>query len=221
LVNVDATSPPDLVKEVSDRAFAGIPAFPRGVIVDAQQWQIQRRHRGRVIIKEVNPLACAFWLQRYRPQVLFLIRHPAAVALSYRKLGWLDNPDVLMAQEDASKSIWERAGLRQGYIHRTVLDSLRDYPDYQIVSYEALCADPMDTFRTLFAFADLPWNDKAKQTVLDHSSGGDRSHTYNTHRHSKALARSWEGKLEADQLEDLRNGYARFDLPWYNTPQDW
>lgn len=221
LVDVDPAAPSSLVKRVSDQAFSGLPVFPRGVIADARQWQIGQRRHKRVIIKEVNPLACAFWLQRYRPLVCFLIRHPAAVALSYRTLGWLDNPDVQLEQNDPTKTVWEKVGMRQGSIHHTVLHSLRDYPDSMIVSYEALCDAPMETFQMLFAFAGLTWNAHIEQTVQNHSTGGDRSLPYNTHRDSRALASSWKGRLDQEELDDLRRGYARFELPWYTTAQDW
>lgn len=221
LVDVDPRHPTKVVEAASDRAFAGIPSFPLGVIRESRRWSLYRRRRSHLVIKEVNPLACAFWLQRYQPLVIFLVRHPAAVALSYRRLGWLENPDVQMDLNDPNKTIWEKNGLRQGYIHRTVLHCLQKYPHYRIVRYEELCYEPVASFQSLFAFAGLPWEDRARQLVEARSAGGDRGSNYDTHRDSRSMTDSWRGKLQESELEDLRRGYQHFDLPWYNDPQDW
>ncbi|MGH7340437.1 MAG: sulfotransferase [Candidatus Rokuibacteriota bacterium] len=75
---------------VADRAFAGIvPRSVPDVVVDPSAFALRERRRRRLLIKEVNPLAIALLMERYRPQIVLLLRHPAAVADSYERLGWL------------------------------------------------------------------------------------------------------------------------------------
>ena len=52
------------------------------------------RRKKRKLIKEVNPKAVKFYCDRYNPIVILLLRHPAAVASSFSRLGWLKSRDV-------------------------------------------------------------------------------------------------------------------------------
>ena len=221
VVPVDPDRPDPVVRTSSALAFAGVPAFPRGVLPSPNRWALHRRRRGRLVIKEVNPLALTYWVRTYRPLVTLLVRHPAAVALSYRRLGWLGNPDVSMDTGRPESSVWEGCGYRQAHVQSEALHALRDYPDHRVVCYEDLCLDATTTFRDLFAFARLEWDDDVRQAVEARGAGGDRAATFGTRRDSRRMADSWRGELSPDDLGDLRRGYERVELPWYNAPEDW
>ena len=221
VVDVPASRPPVLVRAASDLAFAGIPAFPPEVISTPRQWSLGRRRRGRPVIKEVNPLACAFWLQHYRPHVILLVRHPAAVALSYSRLGWLGNEDVQADTDDPRHTVWEKSGMRQGHVHRSVLSALEGYPDHRIVQYEDLCQAPAAAFEALFAFAGLEWSAEVVRFIASSSTDAAGRHPYGTRRDSKRMADSWRGRLPDEDLAALRRGYLRYGLPWYSDPEDW
>lgn len=209
---VDASAVSEAFAQAAHKAFSGLPAFPPYVVRFPDQWDLGSRQKRRLVIKEVNPMACGWLLERYEVRVILLVRHPAAVALSYLSMGWLSRP------------VGREFGEHLGAAQRAALDDLIGYQDHRTVTYEELCADPTGTFRTLYEFAELNWDEESKSFVQKRSSGNDhrgRYHPYGTSRDSKGMIRAWVGQLSTEELVDLRAGYGAFDLPWYQAEEDW
>jgi hypothetical protein len=208
---IDPSNLLEVYKRAADTAFSGIPAFPPHIVKYPKQWNLfSRRHR-RLVIKEVNPMASEWLLQHYLPRVVFLVRHPAAVALSYRQLGWWQTPDP----------IGKEHGKYQGAAIRVALDNLVAYQDYRVVLYEELCANPIDVFRSLFEFAGLVWDRNMEAYVQERTTGGCRADSMETSRDSRSMIRSWVGQLSKKELESLRTGFSEFNLPWYKSTEGW
>ena len=211
LVEVNPAAPADEYREPAEMAFAGLPAFSRLSVMLPDQWRLAERRKRRLVIKEVNPLACAYLVDRFHPRVIFLVRHPAGVALSFCEQGWW-SPDSMT---------WEEMGARQGAMLRAALDVLKDYGDYRLVRYEDLCLDPLARFRDLFAFAQLAWGDDIVAHIQNETSGGDRADPYSTSRLSRSMPWAWSCTIAPDALRQLRKGYAAHRLPWYEAEEDW
>jgi hypothetical protein len=238
IIHFDPTNPPPAHKDFADRAFYGLPTFPRSfVVTKPNQWSLFERHYRRLVIKEVNPLACGWLLKRYNPRVIFIVRHLVAVALSYFKLGWVNinveeflRAGRVLANTFLSRwqqylqpvsDFWEQHGIMQGAVIRNALDSLTDYPDHRVVLYEELCADPIRVFSDLFNFAGLTWDRKIEKLVMERSSGGDRRNPYSTSRDSRSMINAWKGKVSNEEVNRLQAAYRKFDLPWYQSESDW
>ncbi len=236
--DIDPAAPPPCYAQFATRAFAGIPAFPAGVVRDARQWKLTRRTRGRVVVKEVNPLALAWLLDTYRPRIVFLMRHPAAVALSYEALNWC-NAEAKLAElgarlMDSSLRPWQETiqsvtgflrahGAFQGAVLHVALQALTAYADARIVTYESLCENPEAGFRALFEFAGLTFDDRVRDHIGESSIGTakDTAGHYGTRRNTLRMAAAWKGKLTPEQLAGLHAGYAAFDLPYYRGDDHW
>ncbi|MEP7357847.1 MAG: sulfotransferase, partial [Anaerolineales bacterium] len=174
LMAVPAGAPPADFAAAAERSFGGWPAFPGSIVTFPWQWRLRERHQRRLVIKEVIPRACAYFCQRFQPRLIFLVRHPAAVALSFVDRGWWS----------PQRSSWEELGARQGRILREVQDSLAGYPDSRVVLYEDLCLDPVTAFENLFAYAGLAWDSPLAGYVAQSTSRGDTNDPYSTTRHS-------------------------------------
>jgi hypothetical protein len=211
LVEVDAAAPADEYRQPAELAFAGLPAFPPLSVKAPDQWRLAERRKRRLVIKEVNPLACAYLVGRFRPRLIFLVRHPAGVALSFCRQGWW-SPDSMT---------WEEMGARQGAMLRAALDVLEHYGDCRVVRYEDLCLDPLARFRDLFAFAELAWGDDIVAHIRNETSGGDRADPYSTSRLSCSMPRAWSCAIAPDALQQLRRGYAAHRVVWYDAEEDW
>lgn len=234
----DPTDPPRLYRNFADRAFCGLPNFPPWLVIKKlPQWSLFERRYRRLVIKEVKPLACGWLLKHYKPRVIFMVRHPVAVALSYLNLGWTDiniekaplagraliNTSLSRWQRHL-KSIsdfWEQHGIMQGALLRNILDSLTDYPDHRIVLYEELCADPTRVFPDLFNFAGLSWDREIENLIMERSSGGDTQNPYSTSRNSRSMVNAWKDKVSNEEVKRLQAAYRKFDLPWYQSESDW
>ncbi len=237
-IYIDPIEPLQDYQQFADMTFYGIPKFQRDIVIKPKQWSLFERKTRRLVIKEVNPLACDWLLQRYRPLVIFLVRHPAAVALSYLKLGWVNiniknmffsNQRLINGSlkqwkthlEAISSDFWERQGAMQGAVLRFAFDKLRIYQDCRIIRYEDLCSEPMKVFQGLFDFTCLSWNEEIKQLIVKRSAGGDQNQPYSTSRNSGSMINSWREKLSNKELNRLKDSYCVFDLPWYRSSCDW
>jgi hypothetical protein len=198
----DPVDHPDLepdVRRLADRAFMGWPDFDERVVRFPEQWALRRRRSRRVVIKEVNPMACGWFLRRYRPRVIFLLRHLAAVATSAQRERWLG----------PSPEDWARRGSENGTTLREAWAALEGYPARETVFYESLCADPVEGFRRLFGFAGLRWDASSVRRVIEAS------------RDSRRKIDSWRSEARPEAVEALRSTYRSYELAWYQRDDEW
>jgi len=192
-------------RALADRAFGAEPTFGPAIRRFPDQWASETPRR--LVIKEVNPRACAWYLERYRPRLVFLVRHPAAVALSWQSFGWVP----------ATPDGWAFNGRHQAEALRDALVAFSDYPMRRIVQYEALCADPARHFEALFEFAGLAWDQWSRDLVSASTERvSDRSG-----RPTREMIDAWRGKMPPEHLAALREGYRAVDLPWYQRDSEW
>jgi hypothetical protein len=207
-------------RKAAENAFSGYPVFsfehPDWIVLYPEQWKFSERRRRRLVIKEVNPLAVRF-LMEYKPRLIFLVRHPAAVALSYRKMGWWEANQGGWDQD----ACWKNHGAYQAEILHKSLAFLSGYTDLRVVCYEDLCAQPIHMFQELFQFAELEWGSDIEAIIRERSSEEDDSDPYTTSRHSQSMIHAWREKLAVGEIEDVREGFFLYELPWYQNEKDW
>lgn len=238
VVPVDPRRPPAELVTAGDRAFGGNADFPSNILIDPSQWSLRERGRRRVVIKEVNPMAAAWLLERYRPRVVLLLRHPAAIAASYWSLGWREierqtakipaalldalGGDARAAARSAS-GFWAHHAVLQAVAMRLGIDALASDPDHRIVRYEDICTEPESEFRQLFEFAGLQWDGAVAGRVHQHSSPLSNAGTraFGTSRNSASMPDSWRQNVTAADLQQMADVYRRFALPYYDSDADW
>lgn len=236
--DVDPESPPNAYALFTARAFTGIPIFPPGVVRDAKQWSLLSRRDKRVVIKAVNPLALSYLLKTYRPRVLFLVRHPAAVASSYWELNWR-NTEEKLAQFGprlmegtlepwretirSASGFWQAQGVFQGAVMHIANQALGACKEYKVIQYEQICEDPECKLAELFEFADLKLDDSVRRLIAESTlgTGQEERGTYSTRRNTQEMARAWKLKVSAEHLAQLHSGYSAFKLPYYASADDW
>lgn len=232
---VDPAAPPADYAAAADAALAGIPVFPRNIVRKPEQWEMTARAERRVVVKEVNPMALSWLRAAFAPRTILLVRHPAAVAESSRRLGWTEIDPAgqaamflsgpLARWRDAfapADDFWTRHGVLQGAATRVALDATAGAGDCRVVAYESLCADPLTVFRDLFDFAGLTWTPGVEGAVAARSgAAGDRADAYGTVRDSRGMIDRWRRDVTAADAARVREGWRRFDLPWYADGADW
>jgi hypothetical protein len=178
------------------------------------------------------------WLARaYRPRVIYLIRHPAAVANSYSGLGWILRhskqalhevlpPECQAASKAAQARFgstpWANFGLFQAMVSRVATRVLKDSCEHRVVKYEDLCLDPLGVFRELYHFAGLAWSDEVAAGIRLQSEQRehDRRDHYGTLRNSRQMRDVWKNDVGRELLAEVREGYLSGDPPYYG-PEDW
>ncbi len=227
---VEPDSPPDEYSTFAEQAFNALPVFKSGIVKQPEKWTLSKRRSSRLVIKEVNPMALPWITQHFEPKIIFLVRHPAAVASSYYKLGWHDvsleqrlPPELLppeYAKLKSNKDFWAQHACFQAKALQIALDALANYPDKRLVAYERLCLNPIDSFRDLYAWAELPWSESVERKIIDKSGLGanqtaNTDKQYDTSRKSSEMIKSWRNDLNKQQINRLRDNYLDFGLPLY------
>jgi hypothetical protein len=225
--------PPAAYQSDADTAFRGVPAFDASIVKVPSQWSLIQRSERRIVIKEVNPLALGWILERYQPKVIYLIRHPAAVARSYFKMGWTPHGGKLFERyfsagrlassqphyREFLRSFWSEHGAVQAATLRFVLEKLDAYPDHRIVRYEDLCTNPVAVCRDLFQFSQLRWDDGVEERLRAQAASDD-AEPYGTRRFSETMIHAWKDQLSGAIVSEIREAYLSYGLPYYRA-EEW
>jgi len=221
---------PPCYQAAADAAFAAIPLFSRTVVVDPAQWSLARRRYSRLLIKEVNPLAGKWLIESYLPRVIYLLRHPAAVASSFARLGWTGEQferrftrtrlQALSLDYTQFTSFWAAHGAIQAVALLLMGQALGSSVDHKIVLYEDLCLQPVQEYRGLYEFAGLTWNDHVEECVVSMSESNHinrQRDAYGVRRNSSRMVDIWREELTQDQVEQVKRGYLHYDPPYYGV----
>ncbi len=223
--------PPYQYRRFADDAFMAFPAFRRHIVKYSHQWFLNDRCNRHLVVKEVNPLALDWLLNTYKPRVIFLLRHPAAVALSFFNLGWTDVQfherfaknrfsEMTFSESKTDANFWKQIGALQGATIQLALSALENYSDKKIVKYEALCANPLKVFRELFEFSDLCWDERIEKYIIEkssekHQNSNQAKAVYTTSRSSKQMINVWKDQITEPDMLLMRSAYLSFDVPFY------
>jgi hypothetical protein len=218
---VDPADPPASYVWPARVAAAGVPAFGPATV---EPVGLFTRLGKRVVIKEVNPLAVEWYQRALTPTLVYIVRHPAAVAVSLHERGW--GWDGIYEQRflpstslpDVPENFWARIGAIQGLALARVTSVTA------LVAYEDLCADPFACFRDLYDLSGLHWTE-AVAASLRASTEGDITRgaddPLGTTRNTAAMADAWRARVTRDQLAQVRAGWDATNPSRYTDDADW
>ena len=198
----------------------------------------------RVLVKDPSAALLAEYLvRRHRMRALVLFRHPAAVAASFVRLGWPTGrlvtglrasktlmedwlePYASRMEAVSGRSDWTSGTVLYACVARVLLGFADRNPGaMRRVGFEDLCADPPKSFREIYRWLELPWDDRFRESYLALSAqvpdrGSERPH--GVVRPSADVARRWKSDLSAAEVEAVREEWERFDVPLYRGAEEW
>ena len=189
--------------QFADDAFAGIP--PKSlldVVDDSADFQFLKRKARNLLIKEVNPLVTELWVTRYAPKTVVLLRHPAAIADSFERMGWFDGSFEEFGYQYGKNMAWAIEMSRKG--------------DSKIVFYEDLANDPRNQFPALFDALGVRLPEKFDSLVEELCGNAQPNlHAHETRRSSRTEASKWKKNLSPAKIESVMRGYLRSPLEYY------
>ncbi|MFI7126152.1 sulfotransferase [Nonomuraea sp. NPDC050153] len=137
-------------------------------------------------------------------RVIALVRDPVSFVASWQRLGWTvyfhelleqpflvrDHPELLelRALVGSQDRVAKAAALWRAT--RAILDRA---PGVRVTSYESLAADPLTGFRSLYAYADLPWTPAAEHRIARACTGPSGAGTGGTRPGSSRAGFAWSG----------------------------
>jgi hypothetical protein len=185
------------------------------------------------LLKDPIALLSAEWLYRnLQTRNVIIIRHPAAVAASFKVAGWgfdfsyfLDQPgfqDSSLAKytSDIERFVAERqpvieqASLLWCILTEMILEYYSKYlTDWYFVRHEDLSADPESEFKKLYDFLELPFTRRIRKTLRHMTDGkvtGDLA------RDSRKNIFEWKNRLtpgEIDRVYEMTSDISKFFYP--------
>ncbi len=143
-------------------------------------------HTAAVIKDPTGALLTEYFYAHFGIQPLIIIRHPTSFIASLRRVNWWPHPENVLDQpsliEDyfANESEFVRkewpnriqaAAAYWRAINKVLLSQLEQYPSWQAVTHEELCARPVETFSALYQELGLPWSPSVAQKIRGLTQG--------------------------------------------------
>ena len=157
----------------------------------------------RALVDDPYALLSAGWLaDRFGCRVVVVVRDPAAMVASWRRLGWTTDLDELLGQPDLVRD-WlapyraeleavaadpedlpGRVGTLWRMLYLIAAEHERRHQNVRVVRYEDLAADPVPSFAELFGWLGLHFDRGAEQAVVRSTTGSARrrAHTWSLSR---------------------------------------
>jgi sulfotransferase family protein len=212
--------------------------YPRNLVRMAKYWNsfVRGRVRGRRPLLD-DPFAVfstEWFARRLDCQVIVVVRHPAAIAASRKRLGWrtdfrhLLNQPLLLEEwlhpfEPAMRAMVRKpdwlgeSALLWRMIYHLVGELRGRLGGMRVVRHEDLSLDPVGGYVELFAELGLPLSARTRRVIDRASSGGseDAGHAWSVSMRgasktgfrpldSRAHAVTWKTSLAVDEISRIR-----------------
>jgi hypothetical protein len=191
-------------------------------------WAFVRDRGRRPLVKEPHAVFSAPWFsRRLGSDVVIIVRHPAAVVSSWKRLGWsfdfnnlLTQPALLRdwlepfelemraALEPPADRI-DRVALLWHVIHGVVGEYRKRFPEFHVVRQEDLSRNPTEQFRRLYEQLRIPFTNEIARAVSSSSSEENPKETrvespHETRLDSMANLESWRRRLNPAVVTRIR-----------------
>lgn len=176
------------------------------------------------MVKEIRANFFLKWLRINFPDIslIFIIRHPCAVAVSRKRLGWATHLDATLSQkqlvdEYLSPFVDEIQKCTDGFDRQIYLWCVENYvamkeleeKDYLLVFYEHLCMHSQNELSRIFNYIDQPITDEVFN-VLEKPSVFSKD--YSAIKSGGDLVSSWKKHVTSAQIENALQIVSLFGL---------
>lgn len=214
----------------------------RGALRTGVQFARARWKHARPLMKDPIALLASEWLaERFRMDVVLMIRHPAAFVSSAKRLDWRHSFAEFLADERLmSDHLGRFEAELECEVHRpgdaigeailawrvlySVVATFRErHPDWIFVRHEDLSREPMSMFKALYERLDLDWTSNAQQAIDEHTRNTNPRETvsaYSIHVDSVRNIWNWQQRLAPDEIMRIRRGVEDVSNAFYSD-EDW
>lgn len=146
-------------------------------------------HRAVIIKDPLAKLQAEYLYHEFGVKPVIVVRHPVSLAASLKRVGWYPEVKDFASQPQLVEDYFseDRAFLQRDWpsrlleamghwraTYKVLLTQAARYPDWHIVTHEALSADPLTEFERLYGALGLPWTPRIARKVQK-LTGSDNS----------------------------------------------
>lgn len=212
------------------------------VVRDRQRFRVAARERRRPLLKDPIAVFSTEWFaSRYDADIVLTVRHPAAVAGSFKRLQWTprfrflaEQPALVetllspFADELADYAVAPRPPLESGaFLWRLIAHAMigfqERHPQWRLVRQEDLSLAPVERFAELFAELGLDFSEAVRAQVAANSSEGNAETLSSPHAirlDSRAAVASWKKHLTVEEIARVRDVVGETAEAFY-AAEDW
>jgi len=214
------------------------------VMQEYKTFRMYRSRNVRPLVKDPFALFSAEWFaEAFDMDVVILVRHPAALVSSIKRLEWglpfghlLRQPLLLkdylhpfetQLRDHAERKhdIVDQAILLWRIIYYAVLEHRNKHRNWIVLRHEDIARDPMRYFRALFARLDLDFSPQVQSVIQQHSAPSNPSEVpvewaYALKRDSRSAIWSWKNRLTESEVERVREASWDIAKEFYSD-DDW
>jgi hypothetical protein len=151
----------------------------------------------RALLDDPYASLASEWIsEQFDGRVCLLVRHPAAMVASYRKLGYsahfrhfLDQPMLMADWLEPWRAEMEalvetddkiaQVGFFWRMLHHPLLAMAERSPErFHLLRYEDLCLDPVGRYEELFAAMGVRFNDTARDEIVRGTQGSSKNQSH-------------------------------------------
>jgi len=203
-----------------------------------------RLQNKRALIKDPFAVFSSQWFaERLNCQVVIVVRHPAAVINSMKRLGWDFDFTDLLAQNKLIKDwlspyqeeiyqitkqkpdIIMQGSLLWKIIYATVAQYKKINLGFHIVRHEDLSRNPLESYRTLYHDLNLRFTNNVKDVILKYSDSKNpknlsQNRTHSVRLNSSANIKNWKDSLDHWEITQIRKLTEEIASQFYSD-EDW
>lgn len=183
-----------------------------------------------IVAKTVHSVLSLDWLgARYQPHVVLIHRHPLSVVSSWRELQMplfdlATRPRIrerfleplAISPPGPAASELHRIAWHVGLLTQVAGDTLARHPEWQQVSHEEVCADPLTRIRDVCGRAGLQWTDQVEAFLSANDRRGDGMDPVRVTSEQPGI---WRRRLTASEVDEAEAGLAEFPRRgWVHAP---
>jgi hypothetical protein len=173
--------------------------------------RLQARHR---VVRSVQVALALEWVvDRLKPRVVVVRRHPLDIVASRVQLGFLDHANQYVDEAAVAERVagWPCPPRPSGddafanlvwlaAFEMSVYDEVSSaHRDWIVVDHEDLCVEPVEKFRRLAGDLGLQWTDECQRYLESSNRPGEG---FDTKRVSSELSGKWKTALSTDQVDE-------------------
>jgi hypothetical protein len=212
-----------------------------------REWRGFRENRSRnarPLVKDPFALFSAEWFaETFDMDVVVLIRHPAAVVSSLKRLNWglplwhlLEQPRLiedhlrpfekqLKAFRDEQHDTIDQAILLWNVLYHVVSRYRQEHREWIFVRHEDISRDSLQGFSDLFARLGLDFSPAVQSTIEAYCASSNRREVpvgwaHSLKRDSRSLIWNWKERLTESEIERVREGTQDTAKVFYSD-EDW